>query len=359
MIVALAAPSEATSLWFLTRGTGTVALVLLTAVLVLGILARAGGALPACPRFVTPALHRNLSLLAVVLIAVHITCAVVDPYAPIHLVDAVIPFVSAYRPIWLGLGALTFDVLIAVVVTSLLRVRLGHRAWRAVHWAAYASWPLAVAHGLGSGSDARTRWLLAVMAAAGAVAVAAVVWRAVGLASTLGRRRWIAVGATVMVPLALAGFAVVGPLAPHWAARAGTPVAQRAAGPIVRVPTRAAVTRARPAADIRYGVATFEGQSVVRHPGHYVVVFAGTLHGAPLGRIRITLTGRSAPHGRIDLSAGSVTYTKGRSSYRGRLTAIRGRQVGATLTGPHGQIQMLAQLTVTRSRRFTGRVRLS
>ena len=69
VIVALAAPSEASSLWYLTRGTGTVALVLLTVVLVLGVLARAGGALPACPRFVTPALHRNLSLLAVVLIA--------------------------------------------------------------------------------------------------------------------------------------------------------------------------------------------------------------------------------------------------------------------------------------------------
>ena len=364
MITALAAPSEATSLWYLTRGTGTVALVLLTAVLVLGVLARAGGALPACPRFVTPALHRNLSLLAVALIAVHVTCAVVDPYAPIRLVDAVVPFVSAYRPIWLGLGALTFDILIAVIVTSLLRVRLGHRAWRAVHWAAYASWPLAVAHGLGSGSDARTRWLLAIMATAGALALAAVLWRATGIGSTRDRRRWVAVSATVMAPLALAGFAVLGPLAPHWAARAGTPMAQRAATPIVRIQTSTVRTGVQPvAADLRHGVATFKGESVVRHPGHYVVVFAGTLHGGPLGRITITLTGRPAPRGRIDLTAGTVVYTvhhtRGWSSYRGVVTSIRNHEVGATLAGPGGRVQMRAHLTVASSQAFTGRVRLS
>jgi sulfoxide reductase heme-binding subunit YedZ len=360
VIVALAAPSEATSLWYLTRGTGTVALVLLTAILVLGVLSRAGGALPACPRFVTPALHRNLSLLAVILIAVHVVSAVLDPYAPIRVVDAVVPLVSAYRPIWLGLGALTFDLLIAVIVTSLVRVRLGQRAWRAVHWAAYACWPLAVAHALGSGTDARSRWLLAVMAVAGAAAVTAVVWRAVGVGSIRHGRRWIAVGATVLVPLALAGFAVVGPLAPHWAARAGTPAAQRAATPVVHVATIAAAHPARPApAGIRFGTATFSGHSVVRHRGMDVVVFAGALHGTVVGRISIRLTGHSAAHGGIGLSAGSVLYTKGASKYRGLVTSIRRDDLGTTLVGPGGRIQMVVHLAVARSLAFTGRVTLS
>jgi methionine sulfoxide reductase heme-binding subunit len=360
VIVALAAPSEASSLWYLTRGTGTVALVLLTVVLVLGVLPRAGGALPACPRFVTPALHRNLSLFAVVLIAVHVVSAVVDPYAPIRLVDAVVPFVSAYRPIWLGLGALTFDILIAVIVTSLVRVRLGHRIWRAVHWAAYASWPLAVAHGLGSGSDVRSRWLLAVMAGAGAGAVVAVVPRALRIGSGRPRRRRIAVGAAVAVPLALAGFAVLGPLAPHWAARAGTPPAQRASSPVVSIPTSARVALVRTVpAGVRLGVATFGGRSVVRHPGRYVVVFAGALHGAPAGHLRITLTGRAPRSGHLELSAGSVTYANGGSTYEGRVTAIHGDDLRAVLVGKAGRIRMAAHLAVARSRAFTGRVTLS
>jgi hypothetical protein len=93
------------------------------------------------------------------------------------------------------------------------------------------------------------------------------------------------------------------------------------------------------------------------------VVFAGTLHGGPLGRITITLTGRPAPRGRIDLTAGTVVYTvhhtRGWSSYRGVVTSIRNHEVGATLAGPAGRVQMRAHLTVASSQAFTGRVRLS
>ena len=70
-----------------------------------------------------------------------------------RLVDVVVPFVGAYRPFWLGLGALALDLLAALIVTSLLRARIGLRAWRAVHWVAYACWPVALVHGLGTGSD--------------------------------------------------------------------------------------------------------------------------------------------------------------------------------------------------------------
>ena len=88
-----------------------------------------------------------------------------DSFAPIRLIDAVIPFASTYRPLWLGLGALSFDLLIALVVTSLVRRRLGYRAWRTIHWLAYASWPVAVFHGLGTGSDTKVWWMLALTAA--------------------------------------------------------------------------------------------------------------------------------------------------------------------------------------------------
>jgi methionine sulfoxide reductase heme-binding subunit len=165
------------ALWYLARGSGIVSLGLLTLTVLLGIATSTRWATERWPRLVVAGLHRNLSLLSVVFLGLHVGTVVVDGYVPIRWLDAVIPFGSSYRPLWLGLGATAFDVLAALVVTSLLRVRLGHRVWRAVHWAAYACWPLAVAHSLGIGSDNRQGWLLALDALAIAAVAAAVCWR--------------------------------------------------------------------------------------------------------------------------------------------------------------------------------------
>jgi sulfoxide reductase heme-binding subunit YedZ len=164
-------------LWYVSRGTGLVSLVLLTMTVVGGILVRRGAAPARLPRFVVWGLHRNVALLSLVFLALHIATVVADSYVPINLVDAFVPFVSAYRPFWLGLGTVAVDLLLAIVATSLLRARIGQRAWRAMHWAAYALWPTAVLHGFGTGSDVGHLWFLAVtLACIGAVA-GAVVWR--------------------------------------------------------------------------------------------------------------------------------------------------------------------------------------
>ena len=116
---------------------------------------------PRWPRFVLDSLHRNVSLLAVAFLLVHILTAVLDSFAPISLTDAIVPFGGSYRPFWLGLGAVAFDLLLAVALTSIVRRRLGYGAWRATHWLAYACWPIALLHGLGTGSDVKSTWLLA------------------------------------------------------------------------------------------------------------------------------------------------------------------------------------------------------
>ena len=132
-------------MWYLTRGSGAVVLVLLSASVALGVAGLISrGAL--APRFAVAALHRNVSLLAVVFLGVHIATTLADTYAPIGLKDAFIPFLSSYRPLWLGLGAVACDLLLALIVTSLLRVRLGLRTWRLTHWFAYACWPVALLH---------------------------------------------------------------------------------------------------------------------------------------------------------------------------------------------------------------------
>jgi methionine sulfoxide reductase heme-binding subunit len=143
------------ALWYASRATGVVALILLTAVVVLGITVNRRGRLPGLPRFATTSLHRSLSLLAVAFIAVHVATAIADPYVTIGIASAIIPFTSPYKPLWLGLGALSLDIMIALIVTSLARARIGRRTWRAVHWLGYASWPVALAHGIGSSTDLR------------------------------------------------------------------------------------------------------------------------------------------------------------------------------------------------------------
>jgi sulfoxide reductase heme-binding subunit YedZ len=165
------------ALWYFARGSGVVSLVLLTIVVALGIAARSGRTAFGLPRFAVSLLHRNAALLAVVLLVLHVVSLLLDPYAQLRLFDVVLPFAGNYRPLWQGLGTLGFDLVIALVATSLLRHRLGARVWRAVHWLAYLCWPVALMHGLGTGSDNGTWWLWTVAMICAATVLAAVVWR--------------------------------------------------------------------------------------------------------------------------------------------------------------------------------------
>lgn len=164
--------------WYLTRATGVVSFLLLTMAFVLGLAStRRALASPAWPRFATQHLHRNVSLLGVGLLVAHVVTTLVDSYVSISWWAWVVPGASAYRTPWVALGTLAFDLLLVVVATSLVRDRMSNRAWRAVHWAAYALWPLTFLHFLTTGTDAfHGRWglwlalvsLVVVAAAAGA-----------------------------------------------------------------------------------------------------------------------------------------------------------------------------------------------
>lgn len=183
------------ALWALGRGAGVVLLVLMSVTMVLGLLTRSGRPALGLPRFAVTLVHRNASLLAVVFLVVHIGSLYFDPYAQLSIIDAVVPFFGAYQPFWLGLGTLALDLTAAVVVTSLLRALIGLRTWRAVHWGSYALWPLAVAHGLGNGTDAGSAWFLVVVACCVVPVVAATCWRlSAGFTEHAGRRSAIAPG---------------------------------------------------------------------------------------------------------------------------------------------------------------------
>jgi DMSO/TMAO reductase YedYZ heme-binding membrane subunit len=198
--------------------------VLLSAIVILGTLSpmRLAGT-ERWPRFAVGRLHRDLSLLVLVLLAIHIVTSVLDTFAPIALLDAVIPLHSSYRPLWLGFGALSFDLLLALTITSLVRRRLGYERWRLIHWLAYISWPVAVLHSLGSGSDTKASWSELLSVACTAAVLAAIVIRIIRAQRTSADARsgWISLA--LATPVGIAAVALWGPLQSGWAARAGTP----------------------------------------------------------------------------------------------------------------------------------------
>jgi sulfoxide reductase heme-binding subunit YedZ len=202
--------------WFIARGSGAVALVLLTVSFVLGIPTLLSWGSPGVPRMVVQLLHRNISLLVIVFLVIHVASSVLDTFVTIRWIEAVVPFVGSYRPIWMGLGAIAVDLLLALIITSLLRGLIGYRTWKLIHWTAYACWPIALVHGFGTGTDTRFGWMLALDAVCAAAVLLAIGWRLAVRPQADPRWRLAAAASLVAVPVALVAFLLLGPLRSGW-----------------------------------------------------------------------------------------------------------------------------------------------
>jgi sulfoxide reductase heme-binding subunit YedZ len=334
-IIAAAGPS---AYWYLTRGTGAVALVLLTASVVLGVLdsIRFASA-PRWPRFAIDAMHRDVSLLVLVFLAIHIITSVLDTFAPVKVIDAFIPLTSSYRPLWMGLGALSFDLLLALVLTSLMRRRLGFRAWRRIHWLAYASWPVAVLHGLGTGSDTNVWWMLGLTAICTA-AVLIAVWTRIERSSPASTTvRNAAVLASILTPLGIAIFTLAGPLQSGWSRRAGTPVSLLGRS---FTPTAARTGGGGAAAGSAGSFsATLAGTITQRsEPGGAVVDLALRLSGGARGRLRVRIAGAPMDNGGLSMTGSQVVLAASGSPsvLQGRIISLQGQQFVARVAGDGG-----------------------
>ena len=220
--LAAAGPSVS---WYLTRSSGVVSLLLLTAATALGVLDVRRTSSERWPRFVIDALHRNVALLAICFLGLHILTTVLDSFTSIGLAEAFVPFISSYRPFWLGLGALAFDLLLAISITSMMRQRLGYGTWRAIHWLSYACWPIALVHGLGTGSDTTAGWMLLLDGLCVGVVLIATIARALTIWGAHPERGRLAIGGAGLFTLFLVLWLPSGPLGHEWARRSGTPTA--------------------------------------------------------------------------------------------------------------------------------------
>jgi sulfoxide reductase heme-binding subunit YedZ len=342
---AVGATLSPSAYWYLARGTGAVALVLLTASVVIGIVGTVRVVTARWPRFAIDSVHRDVSLLVLVVLVIHIVTSVLDGFAPITLLDGVIPFVSPYRPLWLGLGTLAFDLLLAIAITSLVRRRLGYRAWRTVHWLAYASWPVAVLHGLGTGSDVKQWWMLALTVIC-VVAVLAAVWtRIASVSSDHAGLRAPATALAVITPIGLLIFTIAGPLQTGWARRAGTPSS------LLGKPSRVSSASgsgsgsvsspggvAKPAALSGPFVSTVAGH-VHETPaaGGAVVDLVLNVQGQARGVLRVRIAGTPIGGGlsmtgsQVDLALAGVPTV-----FEGTIDSLRGSEFSARLTDSQG-----------------------
>lgn len=168
---------NSTALWYATRASGLTALVLLTLTMVLGITTSTRVRARHWPGFAQQEIHRRISILSVVFLGIHVLTSAMDTFVDISWVAIVIPFTSKYSSFWVGVGAVALDLMIAVFATSLLRERLRPATWRAVHWLAYLSWPIALAHTFGMGTDSHEGWVVVLGVVCGLSVVAALVWR--------------------------------------------------------------------------------------------------------------------------------------------------------------------------------------
>ena len=333
------------------RGSGVVTVVFLTVSVLLGILTSFRWSSENWPRFVVEFVHRNVSLLVLVFLAIHVVTVLADAFAPIRVIDVFVPFISAYRPIWLGLGALALDLLLALLVTSLLRHRIGYASWRFVHWLAYVCWPVAIVHGLGTGTDVNSGLVYGLTAAC---VVAVLVAAGLRILRGLANRpilRGAGLATVVVGPVLLFAWTFAGPLAAGWARKAGTPerllasASTATAGtgtssstlPSSTAPsTTVSGSGAIPVGGFTSRFAGVVQQGATNARGEETLGLVGTLSDRT-GTLEVELVGRPLASGGVAIDNGTVTLTGGAGDrWSGTVTSLDGNRVYATVTGPNG-----------------------
>ncbi len=345
--------------WDTARAGGFVAYLLLTATVALGLVLSARRQSSRWPRAVTNEVHDTVSLLALVFVGVHVLAVAVDPFTRFGIGEVLVPLVSHYRPLWMGLGIVALYLLLAVWASTKLRRRLRYSLWRRLHMLAFAVYAAATIHGLGTGSDTRTVWGAALYL--GSVGLVVVLLGA-RLLVPVGRdrvRRPLLASGVVASALAAGMWAASGPLAPHWGARAGgsrrdqtrlraapaaQPVVQRPLGGAVHAPfsTRFAG---------RLAVGSVDGA------GRVTVRIDGALRGTTSDHLEILLRGVPLDGGGVAMEQSRVRMGRETPLYQGEIVELRGGRMVALVRSPRQSLRLFIDLQLASDGRVAGVVR--
>jgi DMSO/TMAO reductase YedYZ heme-binding membrane subunit len=147
--------------WYTTRIAALLSYLALSASTIYGLLLSTRILDRVAHRPISYTLHQDLAGIGVALALVHAAVLMIDrsvPYAPAEIL---VPFAGPYRPLWVGIGQVTMGLSLLVLLSFYVRKRIGTRAWRSIHYLAFAAFAGATVHGLMTGSDAGAAWAYA------------------------------------------------------------------------------------------------------------------------------------------------------------------------------------------------------
>lgn len=352
-------------LWYISRSAGFVGLALLGVIGVLGIVTAGNFHFGRGSRFIAPEVHRSLSLLAIVILAIHVGAAVLDKYSRIGFKDIFIPFVSQYRPIWIGIGALAVDIGIAVLITSFLRVKMGYKSWKAIHWLSYPVFALSIIHGLGSGSDSPILLGKAIYIAVGGILLVGVFVRLASMRDLSKLKKLSLAIASVMVPVVVISWAIVGPFTSSWPTRAQGGLHQAVLAS-AQVPVSKKTTRVSSAPfNLPVGYSSgWQGkvdESPPNSQGEVAIRLLGKLAASKGYEFSIVLIGIPQDGGvSMASSIVEIANSAGTTVYKGTVTSLSGSTIVCSLSGSTGgDITLVAALQLSSSNTFSGTVTTS
>jgi len=346
--------------WDTARAGGFAAYVLLSLAVIAGLVLRNRWQTARWPRLVTSELHGYLSLLGLVFVTIHVLAVAIDPFTRFGLREVLVPFVSHYRPLWMGLGIVALYLLLAVWISTRLRTRIGYRLWRQIHLLAFGVFAAATVHGIGTGSDTRTTWGMAIYVTAAVTVGALSVRRLLVPVGRDERRRPIAATLPGIALLATAVWALVGPLAPHWGARAGGSVGTASAA--LRSTTSATPrTAAAPSGVLSTPfVASFSGTASVTNTdqaGYVTVRIHGAMRGGTKDHLEILVHGIPLDDGGVEMQASHVTVGATTPLYTGTIVRLDGMRLVANVSSPSNRVRLEIALQLNADGSARGTVR--
>jgi hypothetical protein len=327
--------------WVTTRAAGYTSFALLTASVALGLLLSSQWRSARWPRFATTELHRFVTLLTLVFIAIHVAVALLDRFIRFSLTEALVPFINHYRPLWTGLGIIAAYLATAVWLSTWLQRRIGYHWWRRLHYATFAVYVLAALHGIGSGSDSGSVWSWALYLASFALVGGLLALRLSARAQDEAQPGPAQVG-----PAPEAGATAL-------AAAAGAAPASVGPSPPLAGPTPPAGSSPPPAGPGWARHATLPGFSaqlegmMLQGPdgnGGIVVRLDGALWGGFDGSLRLLVQGRVPPRARRLQVTANRLYLHSRTgiTYRGRIGVFDGMRLRGHVSPDHAGAPRLA-----------------